>query len=397
MKPKTIVLMVVAIVCGLGASYMTSRLLAERNTEVREAETVAVLVAKKNLDQNQALKEKQLPDLFEEKQFTKGQEPEDALNSLEQLKNKFLKHNLRRGDVVKATDITEEALAIDLQKGMLAVGLRVNLESIAGGFASLPGSRVNIYATVRRATDDESQSILLLENILVLAADTRSTKSDNSAAMPASVVTVALNPDDVLRVNMAKEFGSLSLALRRMGDNSKTELHKFTGGELFRISKRGSEVAIGNSGELGRGTPLPEVQIKTEVPKVEYTPVAPKIGTRPEAPKAQPQPEAPKGLPNVETPKSEPKSAPRKDETAPAAPGPFRQPYTIVMTVGDRTVTKTVELDENGEVVLHHGAHSHDFSSDGVPAPLPSVGSQPPTSTVPPPLPGNSAKGPNQK
>ena len=30
MKPKTIILMVVAVSCGLAASYMTSRLLADR-------------------------------------------------------------------------------------------------------------------------------------------------------------------------------------------------------------------------------------------------------------------------------------------------------------------------------------------------------------------------------
>ena len=29
MKPKTLILMVVAVTCGLGASYMTSRLLAK--------------------------------------------------------------------------------------------------------------------------------------------------------------------------------------------------------------------------------------------------------------------------------------------------------------------------------------------------------------------------------
>src|SRR5436305_1695536 len=33
MKPKTLILMVVAVTCGLGASYMTSRLLAERQTD----------------------------------------------------------------------------------------------------------------------------------------------------------------------------------------------------------------------------------------------------------------------------------------------------------------------------------------------------------------------------
>ena len=30
MKPKTMILMVVAVVCGLAASYMTSRLLADK-------------------------------------------------------------------------------------------------------------------------------------------------------------------------------------------------------------------------------------------------------------------------------------------------------------------------------------------------------------------------------
>ena len=43
MKPKTMMLMVVAIGCGLGASYMTSRLLAERNNQTQAEATVKVL------------------------------------------------------------------------------------------------------------------------------------------------------------------------------------------------------------------------------------------------------------------------------------------------------------------------------------------------------------------
>ena len=46
MKPKTLILMVVAITCGLGASYMTSRLLADRQPD--DGEKISVLaVAKK--------------------------------------------------------------------------------------------------------------------------------------------------------------------------------------------------------------------------------------------------------------------------------------------------------------------------------------------------------------
>lgn len=46
MKPRTMILMVVAIGCGLGASYMTSKLLAERNQQVEAEPTVPVLVAR---------------------------------------------------------------------------------------------------------------------------------------------------------------------------------------------------------------------------------------------------------------------------------------------------------------------------------------------------------------
>ena len=54
MKPRTMILLIVAVTCGLGASYMTSRLLAERQTEPEDK--VKILVAKKNLDQGLTIK-----------------------------------------------------------------------------------------------------------------------------------------------------------------------------------------------------------------------------------------------------------------------------------------------------------------------------------------------------
>ena len=63
MKSKTMILMVIAIVCGLGASYMTSRLLAERN------EKVIVLVPKQKLSQWTHIKEPET--MFEEREILK--------------------------------------------------------------------------------------------------------------------------------------------------------------------------------------------------------------------------------------------------------------------------------------------------------------------------------------
>ena len=46
MKPKTMILMVVAVACGLAASFMTSRYLAGQNRQpAADEEKVKVLVA----------------------------------------------------------------------------------------------------------------------------------------------------------------------------------------------------------------------------------------------------------------------------------------------------------------------------------------------------------------
>src|SRR5207249_761279 len=106
MKPKTLILMVVAVVCGLGASYMTSRLLAERDDKpTAEAaapiEKVKLLVAKKNLDIHTAFKKKP-EDFFIEKSFVRDDAPKDALTKedLLKLKDKYLRRSLRKNDYV---------------------------------------------------------------------------------------------------------------------------------------------------------------------------------------------------------------------------------------------------------------------------------------------------------
>src|SRR5688572_3278547 len=143
MKPKTMILMGVAITCGLGASYMTSRLLAERGGG--EQEKVAVLVAKKNLNMGDAIK---VPDdWFEAKEFSRGSEPRNGIDKAESLKNRVLKRPLRAGDFVTNDDLfgADEAMAgiyARVPPGYRAIGIRVNMEEIAGGFASLPLSRV---------------------------------------------------------------------------------------------------------------------------------------------------------------------------------------------------------------------------------------------------------------
>jgi len=265
MKPKTLILMVVAITCGLGASYMTSRLLAERqsNTDVK---TVEVLVAKKALDTG--LSVKNVDDLFEFKKYPEGEEPKNAIAVADQLKNRILKHSLRVGDFVTAEDLVDfdqQKMSYILPAGHLAMGIRVTMESNAAGFASLPHSRVDIISTVRRGDDKSSYAQVLLENVLVLAAD-QQTGTTEQKAMPASVVTVALKPADVLKVNLAKELGPLTLALRKYNDQSHADVTKLTVENLMTNTQGSDDVETPNVPAVKIA--LPSIAPKAEVAKV---------------------------------------------------------------------------------------------------------------------------------
>jgi pilus assembly protein CpaB len=223
MKPKTMILMVVAVVCGLGASYMTSRLLAERDD--KPAEPVAIpkvklLVAKKNLDMHMAFGKKP-EDLFTSRDFIKDDVPKDALlpEDVAKLKGKYLKRTLRKNDHLTMDDIMDNNPGLKyLPPGYRAVGIQVTGGQSASGFACVPGSHVDIIWTGREGNGSGTVGRLFLRDVIVLAADTAATASENGGAMVASVVTVALTPEDSVRIAQAMDTGTLRLVLRNLDE-----------------------------------------------------------------------------------------------------------------------------------------------------------------------------------
>jgi Flp pilus assembly protein CpaB len=224
MKPKTLILMVVAVVCGLGASYMTSRLLAEREEkapEPVEIPKVKLLVAKKNLDMHTAVRNKP-EDLFEAKEFVKDDNtPKEVLGAadLSKLKGKFLKRSLRKGDYVRQDDILDSGGGIGtLPPGMRAVGIPVSPQQSAAGWTCVPGSHIDIIWTRKVGGEEDTVAKVLLKDVIVLAADTAANPREEGGAMPANVVVVALNPDDTNDLTLAMQTGSLTLVLRNFDD-----------------------------------------------------------------------------------------------------------------------------------------------------------------------------------
>src|SRR5262249_3374632 len=113
MKPKTMILMVVAVGCGLGASYMTSKLLAERNNKNDNEATVPVLVAKARIPGALPIKDEKL---FEVKQFPQSVAPKRALASFAEVKDQRLKISMDEGKPITQDDlVNKESATLDYQ------------------------------------------------------------------------------------------------------------------------------------------------------------------------------------------------------------------------------------------------------------------------------------------
>src|SRR3954468_21365466 len=98
MKSKSIVLMVIAMVCGLGAAYTTAKLTAKGSEE-----NETVLVANQEIKIGTVLKDPEK--YFTQAEYKKGTAP-GAVTDIEKLKDKIVTRTIRAGNFVNSEDLS---------------------------------------------------------------------------------------------------------------------------------------------------------------------------------------------------------------------------------------------------------------------------------------------------
>lgn len=112
-------------------------------------------------------------------------------------------------------------MAAQLSPGMRAISIRISAESGAGGFI-LPNDRVDILQTKQVSSRPRiSATKAILRNVRVLAIGTRDTMGKDQKTVLGGTATLELSPDQANAVQRAETDGSISLALRPLGDNNE--------------------------------------------------------------------------------------------------------------------------------------------------------------------------------
>jgi pilus assembly protein CpaB len=218
MKSKTLVLMLVAIGCGLVASVVTSKYLGGTPPEQKQEEEISVLVAKQQINNYTPLSD---GNVFEVKLFRKSDVARDALGNFDKIKGRMLRNPLAQGKQLTEGDLLpagQEPLVARLRDGERLMSVKVTPETAADGFI-LPGFKVDVVATQMRSSEGEPYSKTILQDVEVLAVDQKPQLPDGTIAKTADRVVLRVTLKQAEMLSIFADTGLLRLVVRRSDDN----------------------------------------------------------------------------------------------------------------------------------------------------------------------------------
>src|SRR5262249_9153431 len=150
------------------------------------------------------------------RQVADGPDRAKAIRNLEDLRGKRLKKAVSEDAFVRTDDLQQKGEeVVEIPKGKRAIAIKVTAESLAGGFIR-PGNQVDVLCTIRGNNDPST--MCLLQNMLVIAIDTKPTRDDGQVAVVGQTATLAASPEECERLALAASLGELRLTLRSPED-----------------------------------------------------------------------------------------------------------------------------------------------------------------------------------
>ena len=214
MKNQSLVLLVVAVGCGLVAMLGVRKVISQKPVEA--VETVQVLSAISAISPGVALDE--MNTKFVEIAVTSV--PEGAVTDIKDIAERFLKVPVMPGDWILKEKLTESRGAeASIPEGMAAVPIPVDATTSFSGML-LPGNKIDLLLTFSEenaSRQSVQKTITVLEFVEVFAVDDRVYGVDKQGEAQAKNISLLVTPEQGKAVILAAKIGTLSTMMRARG------------------------------------------------------------------------------------------------------------------------------------------------------------------------------------
>lgn len=209
MRSKSVLLLVVALGCGVVASVAVSQVVLNQN-ERQEVQTVGILVASKEL--SAALK---VPmDGFRVELWPADRVPLGAISDPKMIENKFLKQRLYIGEPFIEAKLSSKGKEFSVPVGFRIFDIPVKDESGGGGYIG-PGDRVDVFGYFAASSRIQSaKSVKVIENLEVVMIDGVAVVDPEATSQKkSSTIQLLVKDSQYIVLDTAANLGKLRLAL----------------------------------------------------------------------------------------------------------------------------------------------------------------------------------------
>lgn len=224
MRPKSFVLLALALGCGLVASIGISQVMEGNKNQGTEMETTSIYVALHNINLGDPID----ATMISLQEWPKDKVPQGVLTALEDVEGRRPRTNIIAGEPILdakllGQDETSDPLA-GLGQGMRIATIGVDAENSASGLLS-PGDRVDIQVFIRadhRSGIMEPTTKIFLQNIRVFAIEQsvqRAPEGGEARSIP-KTVSLLVTPEQATKIDFARRVGELSIIPRSPNDET---------------------------------------------------------------------------------------------------------------------------------------------------------------------------------
>ena len=221
MNRKTAMVLLVAVVCGLGAMVVVMQMGGgDGNVEMQE-----VLVAAADINPEEFLK----PTMVKVISAPRASVPPGTFVAYKDVEDRWVKIKVLEGEAIvdrKLGGKGEKAgLIARISEGKRAFTINVNEQSGVSGFVQ-PENHVDVIQAKNGGggpAGERGVAETVLEDLLVLASGTSLLNQNVAGANQARTVTLEVTPDEAKILTSAQSQGQLSLALRAQRDRTRVK------------------------------------------------------------------------------------------------------------------------------------------------------------------------------
>ena len=254
MRPKSLILLALALGCGLVASIGISQVLDSKNNQPAVEQTVPIYVALENINLNDPIDD----GMVSLQEWPKSKVPVGAITSWEDLEDRRPRTVIFAGEPLMDGKLMGKGQRHDPISGippkMRLKTVSVDARKSAAGLLS-PGDRVDVQIYVRRNDRENiphSFTKIFLQNIRVYAVDQevmRNAEGEDARAV-AKTVSLVVTPEQANRITTAENLGEISLIPRHPDDDSIVEDMEANTEDIFASSESNSREKERESSKL---------------------------------------------------------------------------------------------------------------------------------------------------